>query len=63
VSWDDRFPEALHLFVVRVARDELAITAYAAKARAFLAEVDLEVAALTTVTQPAAVLQAAVEVA
>lgn len=50
LSYDDRFPGSLQTFLVRVERDESAIEAYAAKALAFLAEVDAEVAALRTST-------------
>ena len=42
-SFDARFPEHLQTFVVRVERDEAAIEAYAAKALAFLDEVDRDV--------------------
>ena len=48
VSFDDRLPEALQLFVVRVERDDAAIAEYERKALAFLAEVDNEYAALAT---------------
>ncbi len=46
ISFDDRFPPALQLFVVRVPRDEAAIAAYEKAALAFLAEVarDVDVA-------------------
>lgn len=43
ISWDDRFPEWLQTFYVRVPRDEAAVAEYAAKAVAFLNEVQLEV--------------------
>jgi len=42
VSWDDRFPERMQLFVVRQPRDPALIAAYEAKALAFLAEVENE---------------------
>lgn len=46
LSFDDRFPDDLHTFYVRVLRSdvEAQITDYAAKALAFLAEVDAELA-------------------
>lgn len=50
-SFDDRFPEALRLFRVRVMRDEAAITAYEAKALAFLAEVEREYDELVAMTK------------
>jgi len=50
LSFDDRFPEALQVFYVRVPRDETDVAEYAREARAFLAEVDQEVAALLTMT-------------
>ena len=43
VSFDPRFPEHLQLFVVRVARKDVDLKGYEAKALAFLAEVDAEV--------------------
>lgn len=46
VSYDDRFPEHLSLFVVRVPRNEIDMLAYDKVARAFLAEVDAEVQAV-----------------
>lgn len=45
LSFDDRFPPHMQTYLVRVERDELGIAAYGAKARAFLEEVDREVAA------------------
>lgn len=42
LSWDDRFPERLQTFHVRVLRDDAKVDAYAAKAMAFLDEVQLE---------------------
>lgn len=59
-SWDDRFPPPLDTFLVRLERDERAIAAYADKVRAFLAEVDLECQALTTMRDVGAVLREAV---
>jgi hypothetical protein len=44
VSYDDRFPPHLHLFVCRVPRVELDVLAYAHCAEKFLAEVDEEYA-------------------
>jgi len=46
VSYDDRFPTALQLFVVRHHRDERAIEAYNLLARIFLRECDDELAAI-----------------
>lgn len=46
VSFDDRWPERYRLFHVRVHRDEIAIKNYERAARAFLKEVDHEVASL-----------------
>jgi hypothetical protein len=42
LSWDDRLPEHLQVFYVRVQRDEAQIAEYAKKAIAFLDEVQLE---------------------
>ena len=46
VSYCPQLPAHLQLFIVRLERDEQEIAAYAAKARAFLDEVDTEVEAL-----------------
>lgn len=46
VSYDNRFPEDLQLHIVRMNRDETAITAYALAVELFLAEVDAEVLAV-----------------
>jgi len=43
VSFDDRFPERLQLFVARMVRDESAIKEYEAEAMRFLAEVAIDV--------------------
>lgn len=43
-SFDDRFPPSLQLFRVRVERDQSAIDAYELMARAFLTEVENELA-------------------
>jgi hypothetical protein len=48
VSFDDRFPPALQLYVFRQPRVEAAITAYAEQARAFLAEVQRDVEVVRT---------------
>lgn len=45
VSFDDRFPPALQLVVVRVERDEAAMRSYELLARMFLREVDAQVEA------------------
>jgi hypothetical protein len=60
VSFDDRFPAALSFFRVRVNRDEKAIAEYAAKALAFLAEVETECEAVRTLTNLKQVLTEAV---
>lgn len=46
VSFDDRLPENMRTFIVRVERDEKAIADYAGKALQFLYEVEREVASL-----------------
>jgi hypothetical protein len=46
VSYDDRWPERFQIFHVRVHRDEKVIADYEKAAKAFLKEVDLEVAGL-----------------
>ncbi len=46
VSFDDRFPPALQLFLVRVDRNETEIAAYEVIVRAFLTEVEKELAEL-----------------
>lgn len=46
VSWDDRFPPNLSLFVVRYQPIEAEIQTYANKALVFLQEVELEVASV-----------------
>jgi predicted phage-related endonuclease len=51
VSFDDRFPAGLQLFVKRVQRDEAALADYEKKALAFLAEVDAEYGAMVTMTK------------
>jgi hypothetical protein len=56
VSYDDRLPEALQLFHVRVTRDDAAVAEFAKKAVAFLAEVDAEESALRTLANLPAVL-------
>jgi len=43
LSFDDRFPSHMQTFLVRVGRSDLDIEGYAAKALAFLAEVDTDV--------------------
>jgi hypothetical protein len=40
VSFDDRFPEALRLVIVRVYREHVDLKAYELLVRMFLAEVD-----------------------
>lgn len=46
VSFDDRMPEDLQLFIVRTERDEAAVRAYQAALSQFLAGVDAEVEAI-----------------
>lgn len=46
VSYDDRMPEGLQLFCVRIERSEFDIAGYEAEVLKFLAEVDAEVEAL-----------------
>lgn len=58
VSFDDRFPASLSVWLVRHERNEDEIAAYAAKAEAFLAEVDAECQALRTLSDLPAVLSA-----
>ena len=53
LSFDDRFPDELQAFYVRVPRDEAAVQAYAVKAEAFLAEVDEELAFVRTLSRKA----------
>ena len=60
VSFDDRFPEALRLFRVRVLRDEPLIAAYETKALLFLAEVDAETAAVSSKMLVEAMMEAGV---
>lgn len=51
LSFDDRFPEQLQTFLVRVNRAEVDIAGYEAAALKFLAEVQTEVDAITTATK------------
>ncbi len=53
VSFDDRLPEGLDFFHVRVARADLDIDGYAAEATRFLAEVEAEVEALRALRKAA----------
>lgn len=50
LSFDDRFPEALQTFLVRVKRSDVDIDGYEKKALAFLAEVEAETLAIKTTT-------------
>jgi hypothetical protein len=54
VSFDDRFPGPLRLFIVRVARVQSEIDSYELMARTFLNEVDAEVEAVRSLAQVAA---------
>ena len=51
VSFDDRLPPELALFVVRVERDEAAIASYELMLRAFLREVEDELASVEALRQ------------
>lgn len=46
VSYDDRFPAALQVLIVRVTRTDVDVTAYELAARLFLSEVEKEVEAV-----------------
>jgi putative phage-type endonuclease len=50
LSFDDRFPEELQTFLVRVKRSDVDIDGYEKKALAFLAEVEAETLAIKTQT-------------
>jgi hypothetical protein len=63
VSFDDRFPESLRTSLVVVKRDEQAIAEYEATLRAFLAEVDTELASIATMLDTAAAFKASLAVA
>ena len=60
LSFDDRFPESLQVFLKRVLRSDVDIAAYEAKALAFLAEVDTATAAVRTMADLKGTLRAAV---
>lgn len=45
-SWDDRFPEPLHLVIARVRRDQVDLKAYESVLTAFLGEIDAQYVAL-----------------
>lgn len=51
VSYDDRLPESLRLFIVRVTREELDLTGYELASRLFLGEVDHEVHRLLAIAE------------
>lgn len=57
LSYNPDFPDPLRVRLVRIERDEAAIDEYDKKVRAFLAEVDREVEAVRTITNPARVLR------
>lgn len=61
VSFDDRLPDPLRLFVVRVRRADVDLDGYQAELRAFLNEVDTEVEAIQTMANLRGQLVAAVE--
>lgn len=58
LSYQPSFPEDLRCKLVRVTRVEADILAYDKQVRAFLAEVDTEIAAMQTLRNPVAALQA-----
>lgn len=58
LSYDDRYPDPLRTFYVRVQRDETAIAEYERKALAFLSEVDREVESVRTMANLPATLAA-----
>lgn len=60
LSFDDRFPSALHTFLVRVHAADADLASYEKKALAFLAEVDADVAAVRTLSDLPAVLKESV---
>lgn len=60
LSFDDRFPPALQTFLVRVRRADVDLRAYETKALAFLAEVEREVEAVSTMSDVGARLRAVV---
>jgi putative phage-type endonuclease len=51
LSFDDRFPEELQTFLVRVKRSDVDVDGYEKKALAFLAEVEAETLAIRTTTK------------
>lgn len=51
LSFDDRFPEEMQTFLVRVTREDVDLDGYEKKALAFLAEVEAEVLAIKTATK------------
>ena len=61
LSYHPAFPEPLQTRLIRVVRDEVAIAAYDRAARAFLAEVDTELAAIRTMTALAETMTASSE--
>ena len=60
VSYDPRFPEPLQLWRIRLLRNEAIVQDFAAKATAFLDEVDRELEAVQTMTNLAGQLAASV---
>lgn len=58
LSWDDRFPPKLQTFLVRVRRSQVDLKDYETKALAFLAEVDRDLEALSTITNLTGQLEA-----
>jgi len=61
VSYDDRFPAELQVFIVRLERDEAEIAAYERKALTFLEEVAREVEAVRTMMHVGHVMREVVQ--
>lgn len=63
MSYGPNFPDALQTFVVRVKREDVDLVGYEKELRTFLADVDTEVSALLTMSNPTAQFRAAAAVA
>jgi hypothetical protein len=63
MSFDDRFPAHLRVFLVRVRREDVDLAGYEQKALAFLAEVDRQVEAIQTMADLSGQLTRSVAVA
>src|SRR5688572_26824465 len=57
LSWDDRFPEHLQTFLVRVKREDVDLKDYETKAAAFLMEVEREYQTIRTMTDLSTVMK------